>query len=98
MIRCQTRSGWGKTLMKLLLDTHTFLWADMDPDRLSAQVRSLLANPENERLLSSASLWEIQIKSHARQIDASRFFAGFRPRGRIAPLDFDIADPAARHF
>ena len=62
MIRCQTRSGWGKTLMKLLLDTHTFLWADMDPDRLSAQARSLLANPENERLLSSASLWEIQIK------------------------------------
>lgn len=62
MIRCQTRSGWGKTRMRLLLDTHTFLWADMEPDRLSAQARALLADPQNQRLLSTASLWEIQIK------------------------------------
>ena len=48
--------------MKLLLDTHTFLWADMEPDRLSANARLLLSDPQNQRLLSTASLWEIQIK------------------------------------
>lgn len=49
--------------MKLLLDTHTFLWADHDPTKLSAQARALLADPAHERLLSVASLWEMQIKS-----------------------------------
>ena len=48
--------------MRLLLDTHTFLWADMEPNRLSAQARLLLADPQNQRMLSTASLWEIQIK------------------------------------
>ncbi len=49
--------------MKLLLDTHTFLWADHDPTKLSAQARALLSDPAHERLLSVASLWEMQIKS-----------------------------------
>ncbi len=49
--------------MKLLLDTHALLWADSEPDKLSANARSLLADPTNERILSVASLWEIQIKS-----------------------------------
>ena len=48
--------------MRLLLDTHTFLWADMEHDRLSALARSLLVDPQNLRLLNTASLWEIQIK------------------------------------
>ncbi len=42
--------------MKLLLDTHTFLWADHDPSKLSAPVRSLLSDPAHVRLLSVASL------------------------------------------
>ena len=49
--------------MKLLLDTHTFLWADHDPTKLSDQARALLSDPAHERLLSVASLWEMQIKS-----------------------------------
>ena len=49
--------------MKLLLDTHTFLWAGHDPTKLSADVRDLLSDPAHERLLSVASLWEMQIKS-----------------------------------
>ena len=49
--------------MKLLLDTHAFLWADHDPSKLSAQARALLSDPTHVRLLSVASLWEMQIKS-----------------------------------
>ncbi len=48
--------------MRLLLDTHTLLWADAEPSRLSNQARSLLLDAENEFLLSCASLWEMQIK------------------------------------
>ena len=48
--------------MKLLLDTHLLLWAAGEPDRLSAEARSLIGNPENEPLFSAASLWEVAIK------------------------------------
>ena len=48
--------------MKLLLDTHLLLWAAGHPDRLSAEARTLIDNPENELLFSAASLWEVAIK------------------------------------
>jgi PIN domain nuclease of toxin-antitoxin system len=48
--------------MKLLLDTHLILWAAGDPDRLSAEARGLVDNPDNEPLFSAASLWEVAIK------------------------------------
>jgi PIN domain nuclease of toxin-antitoxin system len=48
--------------MKLLLDTHLLLWAAGEPDRLSAEARSLIDNRENELLFSAASLWEVAIK------------------------------------
>jgi PIN domain nuclease of toxin-antitoxin system len=49
--------------MKLLLDTHVLLWAAGQPDRLPSKVRKLLDDPRNEPIFSSASLWEIAIKS-----------------------------------
>ena len=48
--------------MKLLLDTHTFIWWDSEPSRLSSQALSLCQNQENTLLLSVASVWEMQIK------------------------------------
>ena len=44
--------------MKLLLDTHIWLWALLDPDRLSATVRDALQTSENELWLSPISVWE----------------------------------------
>ncbi len=55
--------------MRLLLDTHTFIWWDSDPDRLSAQVLSICENPENELLLSVASVWEMQIKRQLGKLE-----------------------------
>ena len=49
--------------MKLLLDTHILLWAAGQPDRLPSKARKLLNDPRNEPIFSSASLWEIAIKS-----------------------------------
>ena len=48
--------------MKLLLDTHTFIWWDSEPQRLSQQVLKMCQDPENVLLASVASLWEMQIK------------------------------------
>lgn len=49
--------------MKLLLDTHTFLWFIVGDSQLSTYARQLIENPANERYLSVGSIWEITIKS-----------------------------------
>ncbi|MBS3029292.1 MAG: type II toxin-antitoxin system VapC family toxin [Dolichospermum sp. DET50] len=48
--------------MKLLFDTHTFMWWHSEPDRIPRETLILLQNPNNELLLSIVSLWEMQIK------------------------------------
>lgn len=48
--------------MKLLLDTHTFIWWDSEPDRLSPQALALCQDRRNILLLSVVSVWEMQIK------------------------------------
>lgn len=48
--------------MKLLLDTQVLLWAAAEPHRLSASVRKLIADPDNDLLFSAASLLEITMK------------------------------------
>jgi PIN domain nuclease of toxin-antitoxin system len=48
--------------VKLLLDTHTFIWWDSEPAKLSSQVLALCQNRTNRLLLSVASVWEMQIK------------------------------------
>jgi len=49
--------------LKILLDTHILLWAAGQPENLTANVRGLLDDPRNELIFSSASIWEIAIKS-----------------------------------
>ena len=49
--------------MRLLLDTHVFIWWDSDPGRLSKNSLSFLQDASNTLLLSLVSVWEIQIKS-----------------------------------
>jgi len=55
--------------MKLLLDTHTFIWWDGEPDRLSPRALALCQQTENELILSVASLWEIQVKLQLGKIE-----------------------------
>ncbi len=49
--------------MKLLLDTHTFMWWDSAPEKIPAATLNRLKAPNSQVLLSLASLWEIQIKA-----------------------------------
>ncbi len=55
--------------MNLLLDTHLLLWAASEPQRLSAKARTLLLDPANQLVFSSASLWEISIKNGLERPD-----------------------------
>lgn len=48
--------------MRILLDTHCWLWLQVSPDRLAPVVHDLLVEPENELYLSVASAWEIAVK------------------------------------
>lgn len=47
--------------MKLLLDTHTFIWMDSDPRHLSLAAAAALRDPANEVWLSVVSVWEMAI-------------------------------------
>ncbi|NEO76766.1 type II toxin-antitoxin system VapC family toxin [Moorena sp. SIO4G3] len=48
--------------MRLLLDTHTLIWWTVSEGKLSEQVKSLLADRQNDLFLSLVSVWEMQIK------------------------------------
>jgi PIN domain nuclease of toxin-antitoxin system len=48
--------------VRLLLDTHAWIWWLSAPDQLNAAARSLLADGANQLILSVASVWEIAIK------------------------------------
>jgi len=48
--------------VKLLLDTHVWLWWNTEPERLAPSAVRQIANPRNEVFLSAASVWEMAIK------------------------------------
>jgi len=49
--------------VRLLLDTHAFLWWIGDDPRLPAKARKLISEEGNEVFLSVASAWELAIKT-----------------------------------
>ncbi|MGD0899149.1 MAG: type II toxin-antitoxin system VapC family toxin [Thermoguttaceae bacterium] len=53
--------------MRLLLDTHAFLWFILEDSRLSATARALIEDPANDVEVSPASYWEIAIKIGLRK-------------------------------
>ena len=57
--------------MKLLLDTHAFIWWYNESDRLPQQVLSACQDTSNSLMLSVASVWEMQIKSQLGKLRLS---------------------------
>ena len=57
--------------MKLLLDTHTFLWLVEGNSKLSAAAQIALADPANELFLSVGSVWELAIKTGNKKLTLS---------------------------
>ena len=52
--------------MRVLLDTHAFLWAITDESRLSPKVRSVMAT--SECCFSVASIWEVIVKARMKKL------------------------------
>jgi len=55
--------------MRILLDTHLVIWALSEPDKLSNEAKNLINNAE-QLFVSSASIWEMAIKSSLGKLDA----------------------------
>ena len=49
--------------MDLLLDSHTMLWFFWDDPKLSTSAKTLIEDPDNRKLVSIATCWEIAIKT-----------------------------------
>ena len=54
--------------MKVLLDTHIFMWWNGELNRLSPAMCSICENRENTLILSHVSIWEMQIKSQLGKV------------------------------
>ncbi|HLO46982.1 MAG TPA: type II toxin-antitoxin system VapC family toxin [Kamptonema sp.] len=63
--------------MRLLLDTHTFIWYVTDNPRLSISVKTLIEDENNEKLVSTASIWEMAIKHSTGRLNFSLPFMEF---------------------
>jgi PIN domain nuclease of toxin-antitoxin system len=57
--------------VRLLLDTHTFIWWDSAPNKLSPASAAALRDPANEVFLSVASVWEVVIKRQLGKLSLS---------------------------
>lgn len=57
--------------MRVLLDTHVFIWWVEGARVLPAKARAAIANPDNECLLSVASAWELAIKASLGKLKLS---------------------------
>ena len=56
--------------MKLLLDSHAYLWWLADDSKLSATAKAAIADPANSVMVSAATIWEIEIKRAVGRLDA----------------------------
>ena len=63
--------------MRLLLDTHTFLWYYSGSPELSDYARQCLDDTKNDFWVSIASLWEIAIKNSIGKLDLDKSFDDF---------------------
>ena len=84
--------------MRLLLDTHAFLWWVDDSAELSRRARSAIADERHECFLSLASCWEIAIKVSIGKLElpagVERFIQGQLAANWIRELPIDLAHVA----
>ena len=86
--------------MKLLLDTHIWIWTLQDPARVGRTLRQELRSPANELWLSPISTWEALTLNSKGRIDLPADLEGWVIRAtahfREAPLTHEIAVAARR--
>jgi PIN domain nuclease of toxin-antitoxin system len=79
--------------MKILLDTHIFLWFISGDSQLSTNVRDAIRDPDNEVYLSSVSVWEAIVKYQLGKLPLPESPETYLPKQRelhqIASLALD---------
>ena len=65
--------------MRVLLDTHSFLWWVTDDPRLSPRARETMSDGENQLFFSAASAWEIAIKARLGRLTIQKPIESFVP-------------------
>ncbi|MHB8296091.1 MAG: type II toxin-antitoxin system VapC family toxin [Acidimicrobiales bacterium] len=80
----------------LLLDTHAYVWALTDPNRLSDRARTAIEAPSNEVFVSAATAWEMAIKYRAGRWPEAEILLtqhdDLTSRLGAQPLDISAAD------
>src|SRR5207244_12653755 len=66
--------------MRLLLDTHSFLWFISGDSKLSPSARAAIEEPTNEVMFSPASAWEMAIKMSLGKLTLTEPFEVLVPR------------------
>ena len=66
--------------MSFLIDTHAFLWFVFDDARLSPRAHELLCDPNETKVLSVASLWEIAVKASISKLELGMTYQTFLDR------------------
>jgi len=82
--------------VRLLLDTHAFLWFLLDDPKLSAKADALISDPNNDIEVSPASYWEIAIKISLNKYSLPEPYQVFMER-EIASNDFRILPIEPKH-
>ncbi len=83
--------------MKLLLDTHALIWFLEDDPKLTVAARDAIEDAANERWVSTASGWEMAIKSQIGKLVLPRPFEVLFP-GALEAHGFFILPIQPRHL
>jgi PIN domain nuclease of toxin-antitoxin system len=80
--------------LKLLLDTHIWIWLLQSPEKLGSRTTQELANKSNELWVSPVSTWEVLMLHRKRRIKLSADFLAWlqqsTPGFRMAPFTHEI--------
>jgi PIN domain nuclease of toxin-antitoxin system len=74
--------------MRLLLDTHIWLWSLLEPERLGRGVQRKLTDPASQLWLSPISIWELSVLLRRGRVTID---GGFHEPLREAPLTHEVA-------
>jgi PIN domain nuclease of toxin-antitoxin system len=83
--------------VKVLLDTHTFLWWVADDPQISVTAKNIIVNPDNDIYLSVISAWEIIIKVGTGKLSLSEPPEIYIPNP-IASNQFEILPVQISHI
>jgi PIN domain nuclease of toxin-antitoxin system len=82
--------------VRVLLDTHAFLWWVLEDPRLSDRARGVIAAPETDVVVSAVSAWEISIKAASHRLDLPEPARTYVP-SRIAANGFRELQVTVEH-